>query len=80
MFCPKCKSFEKIKNGIAHSMQRYRCKSCGCNYTKSNKRGYSLDIKNKVFELHFNGKTFNEIERITGISNVTIMRWIKKKD
>ncbi len=78
MFCPQCKSFLKIKNGIAHGMQRYRCKSCGCNYTKSNARGYDLKIKNRVFILHKKGKKFREIEKITGVSNVTVMRWIRK--
>ncbi|MBN2780148.1 MAG: hypothetical protein JXQ74_03705 [Alphaproteobacteria bacterium] len=31
MFCPKCKSDEKVKNGTAHGMQRFQCKLCGCN-------------------------------------------------
>ena len=77
MFCPRCKSIEKIKNGVAHGIQRYRCKNCGCNYTKSNVRGYGLEIKNRVFFLYQSGKSFREIEKETGISNVTVMRWIK---
>lgn len=78
MFCPKCKSVERIKNGSAHGMQRYRCKICGCNYTKSTPRGYDLQIKERALMLHHEGKSFREIEKITGISNVTIMRWIRK--
>ncbi len=61
MFCPKCKSIIKIKSGIDHGMQRYKCKMCGCNYTKSNVRGYPLKIKNQVQQLHQKGKTLREI-------------------
>lgn len=78
MFCPKCQSSNKIKNGIVHGMQRYRCLVCGCNYTKSNPRGYRSKIKTEAIHLYKNGKSFREIEKITGISNVTIMRWVKK--
>ncbi|MGB0720132.1 MAG: transposase-like zinc-binding domain-containing protein, partial [Bdellovibrionales bacterium] len=35
MNCPKCLCAKAVKNGIVRSKQRYRCKSCGCNYTQS---------------------------------------------
>ena len=35
MNCKNCYSDQIIKNGFVRSKQRYRCKSCGCNFVPS---------------------------------------------
>ena len=30
--CKNCKSKTTVKNGTARGKQRYKCKSCGCNF------------------------------------------------
>ena len=78
MHCPKCRSTAAVKNGIVRSKQRYRCKSCGCNYTQSSMSGTPLDVQKRCIELYLEGVGFRGIERLTGISNVTVMRWVNK--
>ena len=45
MQCPKCGSKERVKSGFMNGKQRYKCKSCKCNFTQSNQRGASQENK-----------------------------------
>ncbi|MDY0781559.1 transposase-like zinc-binding domain-containing protein [Tenacibaculum sp. IB213877] len=77
--CPNCSSESIIKSGIIKDRQRYKCKSCGYNFTV-NKLGKKIDdyYVNKALQLYLEGLTYREIERILGISHVSIMNWVKK--
>ena len=77
--CPNCGSDSNIKSGIVNHRQRYKCKKC--NYFFSvNKVGKKIDdyYVNKSLQLYLEGLTYREIERILGISHVSIMNWVKK--
>lgn len=78
-FCPNCNSDQYVKSGIINERQRYKCKKCGYNFTV-NKIGKKIDdyYVNKALQLHLEGLTYREIERILGISHVTVMNWVKK--
>lgn len=77
--CPKCKSEELIKSGIVKGRQRFRCKHCSYSFTVL-KEGKNIDpyYVIKALQLYIEGVTFREIERILGISHVSIMNWVKK--
>lgn len=77
--CPNCNSEKYIKSGIVSNRQRYKCKSCGYYFTV-NKMGKRIDdyYVNKALQLYLEGLTYREIERILGISHVSIMNWVKK--
>lgn len=77
--CPNCNSQKYIKSGVVNQRQRYKCKSCGYYFTV-NKLGKSIDdyYVNKALQLYLEGLTYREIERILGISHVSIMNWVKK--
>ncbi|WP_158611354.1 MULTISPECIES: transposase-like zinc-binding domain-containing protein [Mangrovimonas] len=77
--CPNCGSDAYIKSGIVNNRQRYKCKSCGYFFTV-NKLGKKIDdyYVNKALQLYLEGLTYREIERILGISHVSIMNWVKK--
>lgn len=77
MKCPKCGKEESVKAGFNNKKQRYKCKNCGCFYTKSYKAGYSPDIKRKAIQLYLEGVGFRQIERIMCISNVTVLYWVR---
>lgn len=48
MDCPKCKSIKKIKNGLLKSIQRYKCKDCGYNFTVEKRKGeYPPSLRKK---------------------------------
>ncbi|MCA0133457.1 transposase-like zinc-binding domain-containing protein [Winogradskyella alexanderae] len=77
--CPNCSSDNYVKSGIVNNRQRYKCKACNYFFTV-NKLGKKIDdyYVNKALQLYLEGLTYREIERILGISHVSIMNWVKK--
>lgn len=77
--CPNCGSNSFVKAGIVNERQRFKCKKCNYFFTV-NKLGKQIDdyYVNKALQLYLEGLTYREIERILGISHVTIMNWVKK--
>jgi transposase-like protein len=77
--CPKCQSQELIKSGVIKERQRFRCKQCGYSFTVL-KEGKTIDpyYVIKALQLYIEGVTFREIERILGVSHVSVMNWVKK--
>lgn len=77
--CPKCQSQELIKSGVIKERQRFRCKQCGYSFTVL-KEGKMIDpyYVIKALQLYIEGVTFREIERILGVSHVSVMNWVKK--
>lgn len=77
--CPSCSSENQIKSGIVNGRQRYKCKDCNYYFTV-NKKGKKIDdyYVNKALQLYLEGLTYREIERILGISHVTVLKWVKK--
>jgi len=77
--CPNCSATDYIKAGIINNRQRFKCKKC--NYFFSvNKLGKQINdyYVNKALQLYLEGLTYREIERVLGISHVTIMNWVRK--
>ncbi len=79
MNCPNCQSDFYIKSGVIKGRQRYKCKKCNYYFTV-NKLGKKIDeyYVNKSLQLYLEGLTYREIERILGISHVSVMNWVKK--
>jgi transposase-like protein len=76
--CPKCQNNHIIKSGIINSKQRYLCKKCNYFFTV-NKIGKKIDdyYVTKALQLYLEGLSFREIERIIGVSHVTVSNWVK---
>ena len=76
--CPKCQNTHIIKSGIINNKQRYLCKKCNYFFTV-NKIGKKIDdyYVTKALQLYLEGLSFREIERIIGVSHVTISNWVK---
>ncbi|QNK77622.1 IS1 family transposase [Winogradskyella sp. PAMC22761] len=77
--CPNCSSDQYVKSGIVNKRQRFKCKKCNYYFTV-NKIGKKIDdyYVNKSLQLYLEGLTYREIERILGISHVSVMNWVKK--
>jgi thiol-disulfide isomerase/thioredoxin len=77
--CPKCDSTKSSKNGVIKEKQRFKCLSCNYNFTVE-KMGKSIDSYYviKALQLYIEGVNFREIERLLGISHVSVMNWVKK--
>lgn len=76
--CLKCGSKEYVKNGHVFGWQRYKCKSCGHQFTKMGSRGKPMNIWLACHGLYVFGLSMRQISRIIGISAQTVSRWIKK--
>lgn len=78
-FCPKCESSQVVKSGIVKDRQRFHCKRCDY-YFSVNKIGKQVDVYYviKALQLYLEGLSYREIERILGISHVSVMNWVKK--
>jgi transposase-like protein len=77
MHCPKCSSLDSVLNGIVRGKQRFRCQECACNYTQSRPRGYGLNKKLQPLQHYKEGLGFRSIGRLLGVSNVTVLNWIR---
>jgi transposase-like protein len=77
--CPKCFSESTVKSGIVNNRQRYTCKNCRYNFSVQ-KMGKEIDnyFVVKGLQLYLEGISYREIERILGISHVTVSNWVKK--
>ena len=78
ILCPKC-SEEAIKNGCPSGVQRYLCKKCWYHFTM-NQRGKRIDnfYVVRALQLRLEGLSTRSIERVLGVSHVTVLRWLKK--
>lgn len=77
--CPKCQSEKIVKSGFIKEKQRFKCKSCNYFFTVD-KLGKQIDTYYiiKAIQLYLEGISYREIERLLGISHVTVMNWVKK--
>ena len=76
--CPKCKSTNRVKNGVINKLQRYRCKDCAYDYTVAQKStGVSVGKKRLALEMYLEGLGFRSIGRILKVSQVSVMNWIR---
>lgn len=76
--CPKCQSEKIYKFGIVRNKQRFKCKECSFNFTTSEPRGKSDELKIKALQLYLEGLGFRSIGRILGVSQVSILNWIRR--
>jgi transposase-like protein len=77
--CPKCQNTHVVKSGIVKGRQRYNCKSCNYSFTVL-KDGKNIDpyYVIKALQLYIEGVSLREIERLIGISHVSVLNWVRK--
>ena len=76
--CPKCAHQHCTKSGVIKGKQRYKCKQCKYHFTVQ-KVGKQIDdyYVTKALQLYVEGVSYREIERLLGISHVSVMNWVK---
>lgn len=76
--CKRCGSNQIVKNGMMCGKQRYRCKDCKLNFIIGDERvKYGPQDKLKVLKLYLENCGIRSIERLTGIRNSQISKWIE---
>ena len=76
--CKRCQSADHVRNGIVRGFQRYRCQDCGCNFTLTPPRGKPEAMKALALLLYATGNmSFNGIGKLLGVSDVSVLRWVR---
>src|SRR3954451_6437761 len=75
--CPACGGSGLIKSGHACGRQRWRCKGCGRQFTRTTPRGKPAALKREAVGLYCVGLSMNTIGRRLGVSTQSVMRWIR---
>ncbi len=77
--CKKCGSASFVKNGFVRGLQRYRCRSCGFNFTATPNRGRSEVTKALAVLLYSFGKaSFRWLGNLFGVSGVGAYKWVRR--
>lgn len=78
IICPRCNADNYVRSGVIQDRQRYKCKACNYYFTVQ-KMGKKVDdyYVTKALQLYLEGISYREIERILGISHVSVMNWVK---
>jgi transposase-like protein len=75
--CPACGGVVLIRSGHACGRQRWRCKGCGRQFTRTAPRGKPLAMKLEAVSLYCAGLSLNAIGRRLGVSTQSVMRWVR---
>ena len=75
--CPKCGYADVVKNGTHLGRQRYRCKVCGFQFTRTTARGRPAREKATAILLYTLGLSLNSIARMFKVSTPAVLRWVR---
>ena len=77
MQCPVCEG-ASWKAGIQRGKQRYKCKNCSYHFTQRKPKSYPAELHQKAVALYLEGLGFRAIGRLLGVSNVTVLNWVRQ--
>ena len=75
--CPACGGTSLIRSGHACGRQRWRCKGCGRQFTRTTPRGKPVTMKREAVSLYCAGLSLNAVGRRLGVSAQSVMRWVR---
>ena len=76
-YCPRCSNNNFIRDGIVKGRQHYKCKQCFYHYSVLPKAGISTELKALAIKMYLEGLGFRSIGRILGVSNVSVLNWVR---
>jgi len=79
ILCKKCGCADHTKSGKSGEKQRYKCRSCGCNFVQGDSRiKVNLASKALAVVLYGSGKSsYRFIGKVFKSSPSTIQTWVK---
>ena len=79
LVCKKCLSKSYVKSGHVRGLQRYRCKSCWCQFTDTKRRGVHPAIKSLAIVLYSHcGVSMLGLSKIFKVSAPAVLKWIRQ--
>lgn len=76
--CPKCGEKRFVKAGFHHNKQRFKCKHCSATFVGNITQSYPEKTRQQALAMYLEGLGFRAIERLTGVSHVTVMLWVRQ--
>ena len=79
--CQECQSDATVKKGIVRQKQRYKCKSCGCNFIIGDSGiNPATELKRQTCVLFYSlGKaSFRFLAKLFDVSPATTYQWVGK--
>jgi transposase len=76
--CPACSGAALIRSGHGCGRQRWRCKGCRRQFTRTTPRGKPAAIKQQAVALHCTGLSLNAIGKQVGVSAQSVMRRLRR--
>ena len=77
MNCPKCQHPHFVKNGFVNSTQRYKCKACHYQWTRTTPQGHPTTHKRLSVLLYCHGISMNAIAELFDVSATAVLKWIR---
>ncbi len=75
--CPRCQSKHFVKNEFVNENQRYKCKGCGYQWTRTTPRGHSSAQERLSVLLYCHGISMNGISILFDVSVPAVLKWIR---
>lgn len=66
-----------IRSGHACGRQRWRCKACNRQFTRTTPRGMPAALKREAVELYCTGLSMNAIAKRFGVAAQSVLRWVR---
>jgi transposase len=77
--CPKCAHPQVVKNGHVQAVQRWKCRACGYEFTRTTPRGEPAAKKALALLLYSMGRaSYGLIARLLQVSRTTVYRWVRQ--
>ena len=77
--CKHCGNEKRVRNGYVKDKQRWKCKGCGKTYREGDLREkYTNEQRLRVIKWYLEGVGIMSIERMEGVPNPLIIKWIRK--
>jgi len=74
--CSQCGE-KSVKNGFVQGNQRWKCKDCHYQFTRTEPRGKPLWMKLEAALLYMNGMSLNSIGNLLSVSAQSILNWVR---
>ena len=77
--CPHCNHGHFVKNGFVKGVQRWKCRGCRYEWTRTVPRGAHPAAKALAVLLYSTGKSsYGMIAKLLNVSPVAVYKWIRK--
>jgi len=75
--CKKCGNYNPVKAGYLRGKQRYKCKSCGYQFTPTTHHGKPETDKLLAVWLYLHGIPFQIITKLFNVTHKTVYDWVR---